>query len=116
VENPFGRRRHFPVEDVPKICNVKSQSTAADVLFQGQRRLKVDFDGALQGNPELGYFLTTTHDSNLVEGPRWEPLAELLRDAMEAPIAQLDGMVIPCTIKIGKRWGELKPVSCSFQT
>jgi DNA polymerase I-like protein with 3'-5' exonuclease and polymerase domains len=106
VENPFGRRRPFPIEDVAKISCAKAETTAADVLLAGQRRLGANFDSALKGDPGLGYFLTTTHDSNLVEGPRWEPLEELLQDAMEVT-HYLNGLTVPVQLRRGRRWSDL---------
>lgn len=133
LENPFGRRRYFPIFDVPKVCNFMSQSTAADILFNGHRRLGVGLDASI-GRPcdcgtcknfrpraesavndlldhePLGYFVATVHDSNLLEGPKWEPLAALLKQVMEYPIEVMQDLIIPCDIKIGKDWKNMKEV------
>jgi DNA polymerase I-like protein with 3'-5' exonuclease and polymerase domains len=109
LENPFGRRRYFYKVDVPQVCNFFSQSTAADILFRGHRDLNCDpWTGKIDGVE--GYFLATVHDSNLAEGPEWDPVASALRNVMEAPIPELDGLSIPVEIKIGKSWGEMKKI------
>jgi DNA polymerase I-like protein with 3'-5' exonuclease and polymerase domains len=109
LENPFGRRRYFYKVDVPQVCNFFSQSTAADILFRGHRDLNCDpWTGKIDGVE--GYFLATVHDSNLAEGPEWDPVASALRNVMEAPIPELDGLSIPVEIKIGKSWGEMKRI------
>jgi DNA polymerase-1 len=108
LENPYGRRKSFSSLDAPKVCNFLSQSTAADILFEGQKRLAVGIDGSLGGDPELGYLLTTTHDSNLVEGPGPERLSALLKSAMEFPVACMGGFVVPCNVKVGKNWRDLR--------
>jgi DNA polymerase I-like protein with 3'-5' exonuclease and polymerase domains len=129
LENPYGRRRYFPIHDTPAICNFMAQSTAADILFESHRLLNVDYDSGIRPrgpvDPKsktehavdnlldrdvLGYFIATVHDSNLCEGPEWGPLAVYVKRVMEHPIQCMKNMVIPCNIKIGKNWKDLKEV------
>ena len=103
--NAYGRRRYFPCpgDQVPQICNFPAQSTAADILFEGQLRLVK----TLRGH---GRHVVTVHDSNLVEGPDRERLAAIVHGAMEFEVTRLDGLVIPCTVKVGRSWGQMEVV------
>jgi len=106
IQNPFGRRRYFIPSEVPAICNFLSQSTAADVLFDGQLRLMSE----LKKRPSIGRLVATVHDSNLLEGPDLEldTLGCIVRSAMEHPVSHLHGLRLPVNIKTGKNWRDLK--------
>jgi DNA polymerase-1 len=108
LSNPFGRRRYFSPSEVPAICNFLSQSTGADILFDGQLRLATALP-SIESTGFLGRLIATVHDSNLLEGPDATigELATVVSSCMEHPIATLNSKVFPITIKTGKNWKEL---------
>jgi DNA polymerase I-like protein with 3'-5' exonuclease and polymerase domains len=99
LTNPFGRIRRFYPEDLPAMCAFKPSSTAADILYDAMDKMH-DRLG------KLGIPCLSIHDEVVVDTRHPEQCAELVRSCMEVPVKQLDEMVIPVDIKVGRNWAE----------
>jgi DNA polymerase I-like protein with 3'-5' exonuclease and polymerase domains len=100
LQNPAGRRRYFPMEDVPALCNFLPQSTAADILYDIGRRLQKRL-------PKVrGRLIGTLHDEYSAEGPRPSELAELMREEFERPIPWLGNQSFPAAVLSGRNWAK----------
>jgi DNA polymerase I-like protein with 3'-5' exonuclease and polymerase domains len=97
--NEYGRIRHLFTEDVPRICNFKPQSLAADILFDAMVALEKglkDYDAEL---------LLTVHDEVVVDAPSLD-VVPFIREVMERPVPELDGLVVPVDVMAGRNWAK----------
>jgi hypothetical protein len=102
LQNEYGRIRNFFLDDkvVPKICNFKPQSLAADILYDAMEELE---DGLKEFDSEL---ILTAHDEVVVDTPCPKDVAPYIKEVMERPIPELDGLVIPVDIMVGYNWAK----------
>jgi DNA polymerase-1 len=110
LQNEYGRVRNFFLDKnvVPKICNFKPQSLAADILYDAMEELErglKDFDSEL---------ILTVHDEVVIDTPDPEGVAPYIKEVMERPIPELGGLVIPVDIMVGYNWAKYHEhgVSC----
>lgn len=100
LTNEYGRIRRLFLDDVPKICNFKPQSLAADILFDAMEEL----EGVLAAyDSEL---LLTIHDEVVIDTPDPEELIPRVREIMERPKPELGGLSIPTDFLVGKNWAK----------
>ena len=108
LTNAFGRRRYFlgGSRDVPAALDFHPQSCAADIMWTVLRPL------AEQLRSVGGKLLASVHDSVLIECPRGavRDAVGVMRDVMEQPWPELDGLSVPVEFKTGERWGEMTPL------
>lgn len=108
LTNPFGRRRYFyrGGGDAPAAIDFMPQSCVADATWRILAPLEALF-------MEFGgHLLATVYDSFLgeIHAMKVPAFVPELRRLMEQPWPELNGLSIPCTIKVGSNWGELKEV------
>lgn len=102
---PWGRRRYFTLEDVPKICNFKSQGCAAEVLYDAMEILIPNTPKRFPGTKVV----LTVHDEVVFDvhpSTNVEELAVWITQIMEHPIPELSGLVIPVDIRVGRNWAK----------
>jgi DNA polymerase I-like protein with 3'-5' exonuclease and polymerase domains len=99
LTNPFGRIRRFFPEDLPAMCAFKPSSTAADILYDAMDRMHDKLG-------DTGIPCLSIHDEVVVDARFPEDCVDIVRECMEQPVKQLDDMVIPVDIKVGKNWAE----------
>lgn len=106
ARSPFGRLRRFPNASgmKPEILSFYGQNPGSDILKQNaliklHNSLR-DFQSRL---------LLTVHDQVLISCPRHlaRECRDHIQDCMSTPIPQMDGFVIPATIKVGDNWGDV---------
>jgi len=107
LTNAFGRRRYFygRTGDVPKMLDYMPQSCAADILW----RLLVPLEGEVEAAG--GLFVTTVHDSILVEAPpdKLGRVVETVRSLMGQEFPEIaPGFTVPVDVKVGPTWGSLE--------
>lgn len=105
LELPWGRRRYFLMDDVPKICNFPSQGGAAEILYDAMEELVPETPKKFRGTKVV----LTAHDELVFDvAPSTDvlELADYARSVMERPIPELDGLVVPVEIKVGRNWGK----------
>jgi DNA polymerase I-like protein with 3'-5' exonuclease and polymerase domains len=73
------------------------QSAAADIIFRAMLNLVL---------PKPARLLLQVHDSLVLEAPGdlVEEVKAHLKEVMERPIPELNGLVIPVSIKVGNNW------------
>jgi uracil-DNA glycosylase family 4 len=108
LTNAFGRRRYFlgGSRDTPAGLDFHPQSCAADIMWSVLRPI----EGALRDVG--GRLLATIHDSILIECPgEAAALAgAIMKEIMERPWTELDGLVVPVELKAGLNWGAMGPL------
>jgi uracil-DNA glycosylase len=115
LQTVFGRLRRFPNPNgqFNEICAFPGQTTAVDVLI---RNVLVPLPGLLRETfGERSRILFTVHDSGIMnvncsrDGKFSRSAAldahDLVKNAFEAPIPEMDGFVFPCEVKMGASWG-----------
>lgn len=107
VRNPFGRFRRFykPTDETTAIYNIYPQSTAGDIILRAMSGLR----SAL---PTPARIAVQVHDSLLIGYPREmrKEVGECVKETMEEVVPEMPGFLPRVGLKIGKSWGELKPV------
>jgi hypothetical protein len=104
LQNHYGRVRHFFTDDkkwVPKACNFFPRSLAADILYDAMETLEANlhmFDSEL---------VLTCHDEVVIDCPN-DPTEVIpyVKEVMERPVPELDGLVVPVDIMLGKNWAK----------
>jgi len=106
LTNAFGRRRYFLGGSIqaPAARDFLPQSNAADIGWSVLKPLS-DCMREIGGG-----LLAWIHDSALVEVPRGKEhiAADAIRDIMQRPWPELNGLSIPVEIKRGDNWGEMQ--------
>jgi hypothetical protein len=92
LTNRYDRRRLFPIVVEEEAAGFLVKSTAADMLFEAQLRLRGE-----------GHLLAVSGSSTLAEGPDRKELAKRFREAFKPVFKGL-----PLVIRSGKNWGEMK--------
>ncbi len=100
LTNPYGRIRRFFTDDAPAFCNFLPQSTAADILYDAMETLE---DVLPEYNSEM---LVTEHDEVGIDCPDPTILAPVLRSIMEKPIPEMNEVVIPIELSVGRNWAK----------
>lgn len=119
--NPMGRYRdlswatrshdaHLQEHAEQIALNFPIQGTIGEVMNRAFVRAWDDIEeSGLDGR-----LIIQCHDALLIHCPNEAdaPIAaQILRTAIEQPIPELDGLIIPCEIKAGPTWGSVKAVS-----
>ena len=102
---PFGRRRHFLLDDVPAICNFKPTGTAAEILDDAMEILVPETPRRFPGTQVI----LTVHDELVFDvhpSTDVERLVAWVREVMERPVPELGGLAIPVEFKIGRNWAK----------
>lgn len=100
LTNEYGRIRRVFLDDVPTICNVKPQSLAADILFDAMEELE-------ERLPEIdSEMVLTEHDEVVIDTPDPSECIPLVKEIMERPKPELDGLSIPVECLVGKNWAK----------
>lgn len=102
---PWGRRRYFTLSDVPKICNFKSQGCSAEILYDAIMVLIPETPKKFPGTRVV----LTVYDEVVFDvhpSTNVEELTTWIREVMEKPVPELDGLVIPVEIKVGRNWAK----------
>jgi len=104
LQNQYGRVRHFFTDDkkwVPKACNFFPQGLAADILYDAMETLEKNlhrFDSEL---------VLTCHDEVVIDCPaNPEEVIPYIKEVMERPVPELDGLVVPVDIMLGRNWAK----------
>lgn len=109
---PFGRERHFPgIKLLDKRArgdlfrsggNSEIQSPAGEIMNRAQVRLSKKVE------PLDSYLTLPVHDSIVANSPRDKALevAEIMKEVLEEPVPEFDGMVFPAEVKIGYCWDD----------
>lgn len=105
LELEYGRRRNFLLSDVPKICNFKPQGLAAEILYDAMEILVPSVPKMFPGSKAIltvhDELVFDVHPSTDVEG-----LADYVKEIMEWPIPELDGLIVSTDIMVGKNWAK----------
>ncbi len=115
ARNPWGRYRDLRWALVTKdekwvqhaeqaALNHGIQTSIGEVVDMALIRLH----GELKARGLPAAIIAQRHDELVVETSKGylEIVAQLMRTAMEQPIEELGGLVIPCEVTAGKSWGE----------
>lgn len=103
LENPWGRKRYFFVnDDVPAICNFFPQSTAAEILFDAMEAIEE------RTTSEPTKLILTLHDEVVLESPEAKTWATIVKRLMERPITPLGNLVVPVEVSVGRNWAKAK--------
>lgn len=102
---PCGRKRYFLLSDVPKICNFKPQGNATEILFDASEILVPETPKKFPGTKVI----LTVHDELVFDvHPSTDvlKLAAWVKKIMEHPVKELNGLVIPVDILVGRNWAK----------
>lgn len=105
LQNQYGRVRNFLLSDVPKICNFFPQGLAADILYDAMEVLIPTVPKMFPGTMAI----LTIHDELVFDvHPSTDviALADYIKEIMEWPVPELDGLVVPVDIMVGKNWAK----------
>jgi DNA polymerase-1 len=118
LTNPFGRKRWFYTSSYyTESLSFYPQSTAADIIFRAMiglmyERIGLSVEAASKVSPRTSALpkparlLLQVHDSLVFECPLSiiGEVIEALKHVMEQPWKELNGLVIPVSIKVGDNW------------
>ena len=119
LTNPFGRKRYFWTSSYyTESLSFLPQSTAADIIFRAMIGLMYERIGLsaqrastvcpiVSALPRPAQLLLQVHDSLVFQCPNdlVEEVKTTLKLVMEQPWKELNGLVIPVSIKVGDSWG-----------
>jgi len=109
------RRMKIPGSDWNKVVAFYPQSTAAGVLYETCLRLVDPAHGYFVGEDYYGKtpLRALIHDEILAEVPfrRVDHYLECATGSANLPVPELQGLTIHTSIKVGKDWGHMLPLS-----
>lgn len=121
LTTPFGRKRWFWTSSAyTESLSFLPQSTAADIIFRAMIGLMYEKIGWPEAKvsrvvsiykpiPKLVRLLLQVHDSLVFECPAdlVDELVSTLKLVMEQPWPEIEGSVIPISVKVSDSWGEV---------
>jgi DNA polymerase-1 len=105
LELPYGRRRYFLLSELPKICNFKPQGTAAEILYDAMMVLVPETPKRFPGSLAI----LTVHDEivfDLHPSTDVVKFAAWVKEVMEQPVPEMNGLSIPVEIMVGRNWAK----------